>query len=634
MKREKHNRIVSRATEQRNPRSMRIDELPTDAILTLINDEDATVSEQVRHAIPILTQIAEAIVERFEKGGTLHYFGAGTSGRMAVLDAAEVPPTYGFPPERIQAHLAGGLAAMQAAIENAEDISQEAVDIVNGLGKEDIVFGIAASGTTPYVVEALRAAHQRELLTIGFTANPDTPVATIPIYPIVIPTGPEVITGSTRMKAATAQKFVLQALSTTVMIRLGRVRSNLMLGMHPTNIKLRQRAVALITQLLEDKAVDFNEEKIRQVLEDHDFDIKRALKYLLESATHCSKSTGDNIRTKHIPTILGIDIGGSGIRATLLESSRDNQPTPLENGHFQFSTNGSAQDLLPDEALLAITQFIHNLIGKERRPDWVSVGLAGAEYRPERTKKIQERLQQSFPESRLLITNDGIAAYIGALGIKPGILLAVGTGSIAIGTDGVNGFTRKDGLGFMTGDFGSGAWLGQKGCQLAISGLTGRVTTTTTLMEAFQTQFDSVKAFMARLSNLENPAALFASFAKVIIELAASGDATAQMLCMQAVEELNTTVMQAYRALENSKDMCPTVVLKGGLMHKQSWLRTQLELKLGQQGFRIEEEQASTEVGAAQIAQQYQTGKLPPVLKENIIHVSTASSSSSGIVAD
>jgi N-acetylmuramic acid 6-phosphate etherase len=246
-------------TEQRNPRSMHIDRASTLEILQTMNDEDAAVVGAVRQALPGIAQAVDAIVERFQHEGRLIYVGAGTSGRLAVLDAAEAPPTFSTPPDMIQAIIAGGEAALTRAVEGAEDDWQAGFDAIRGrnIGESDAVVGIAASGRTPFVLGALQAANEAGAVTIGLACNAPSPLLDMARIQIAALVGPEVIAGSTRLKAGTAQKMILNMLSTASMIRLGKVYRNLMVDVKVSNEKLAARArriVAEVTGVNEDEA--------------------------------------------------------------------------------------------------------------------------------------------------------------------------------------------------------------------------------------------------------------------------------------------------------------------------------------------------------------------------------------------
>ncbi|NSW90744.1 MAG: N-acetylmuramic acid 6-phosphate etherase [Firmicutes bacterium] len=235
-------------TEQRNQNTKNIDRLDTLEILKLINEEDKTVAFCVEKVIPDISKAIEIVVESFKKGGRLFYVGTGTSGRIAIADAAECPPTFGVPPDMVQGIIAGGDTAMRTPVEDTEDNEEQGgIDIrAKGCCEKDVVMGITASGRTPYVIGALKEAREIGAKTISLSNNPDSAIGKIADHKIEVVTGPEVIMGSTRMKAGTSQKMILNMITTTAMIKLGKVYSNLMVDMIPTNKKLIDRAVRLI----------------------------------------------------------------------------------------------------------------------------------------------------------------------------------------------------------------------------------------------------------------------------------------------------------------------------------------------------------------------------------------------------
>jgi N-acetylmuramic acid 6-phosphate etherase len=237
-------------TEERNPASASIDTLSPEDMLRVMNAEDRSVAGAVEREIPAIARAVEAVEEALRRGGRLFYIGAGTSGRLGVLDAAECPPTFGIPPDQVQGIIAGGERALTRAAEAAEDDPDcGARDLEShGFTARDVLVGIAASGRTPYVLGAIAAAHGLGAVTIGISCAPGSPLeqaARIAITPV---TGPEVVAGSTRMKAGTAQKLVLNMLSTAVFIRLGCVYGNLMVNVQPTNVKLADRARRIVAQ--------------------------------------------------------------------------------------------------------------------------------------------------------------------------------------------------------------------------------------------------------------------------------------------------------------------------------------------------------------------------------------------------
>jgi N-acetylmuramic acid 6-phosphate etherase len=237
---------VSSPTEQVNPRTTELDAVPTRELVRLLHEQDALVPVAVEQVLPVLAELVDAAVARVEAGGRVHYFGAGTSGRLAVLDAAELPPSFGIAADVVIAHQAGGATAFVQPVEDAEDDDGGADTASVAAG--DVVIGLAASGRTPYVGAALTAGRARGAVTALVTANPSAPFASLADHLLIAPTGPEALTGSTRLKAGTAQKMILNTFSTALMTRLGHTYRSFMVDMRATNAKLRGRNLELLVQ--------------------------------------------------------------------------------------------------------------------------------------------------------------------------------------------------------------------------------------------------------------------------------------------------------------------------------------------------------------------------------------------------
>jgi len=257
MSKEIFHQLLELETEQRNPRTEHLSELSTEDILKIINDEDKKVAYAVEREIPNIAKAVEIIVKAIKNGGKWFYVGAGTSGRLGVIDIAELLPTYNIGPETCEAIIAGGPGALFRPIEGAEDNEEMAVRELKAkrLNSNDVVVGISASGRTPFVVRSLKYARDIGAKTIAITSVKDSPITRYADIIICPDTGPEVITGSTRMKAATAQKMILTMLSTTIMVRLGRVKGNLMISLDPASKKLIERAKRIIMM---ESGVDYN----------------------------------------------------------------------------------------------------------------------------------------------------------------------------------------------------------------------------------------------------------------------------------------------------------------------------------------------------------------------------------------
>ena len=261
-------------TEQVNDRSKDIETQSISEILRYMNDENRKITDAIEQCIPEIEKVTAGVVQAFEKGGRLIYLGAGTSGRLGVLDASECPPTFGVSPEMVVGIIAGGDYALRNAIEGAEDDETLAEKQLRDLHlvKEDIVIGISASGRTPYVAAGLVYANEVGCFTGAISNSPNALISNIASVGIEAITGPEVVTGSTRMKAGTAQKIILNMITTTAMIQVGKIFKGYMVDVQPTNQKLKQRATNILS-----KITNLSPEDARSVLEENDFDLKVAI---------------------------------------------------------------------------------------------------------------------------------------------------------------------------------------------------------------------------------------------------------------------------------------------------------------------------------------------------------------------
>jgi N-acetylmuramic acid 6-phosphate etherase len=269
-----HATLAGLLTEQVNPASEGIDALGSDEILRLINAEDRRVAEVVAAEIPKIAPAVDAVVAALRAGGRLFYIGAGSSGRLGVLDAAECPPTFNVPPTMVQGIIAGGERALSRASEASEDDpAMGASDLAaRGFTSKDVLVGIAASGRTPYVLGAVAFARREGARTIGISCTPESELARVVELPITLLSGPEVVAGSTRMKAGTATKLVLNMLSTAAMIRLGHVYGNLMVNVQPKSAKLRDRAERIVA-----RGAGVGRERAVELLQSAGADVKIAI---------------------------------------------------------------------------------------------------------------------------------------------------------------------------------------------------------------------------------------------------------------------------------------------------------------------------------------------------------------------
>lgn len=280
-------------TEQRNPNSFEIDTKSTLEILTIINKEDMTVPGAVTPAIPALSELVDEIVKAFKAKGRLFYIGAGTSGRLGVLDASECPPTFGVPSTMVQGIIAGGKQALTTAVEWVEDDEEAGVEALKQVefSARDVLVGITASGQAPFVKSAMRYALSLGAVVGALACNRNSPIFENSTHRIFLDVGPEILTGSTRMKAGTAQKLVLNMITTTAMIKLGKVYNNYMVDLTPTNSKLQRRALRLVQEISGCGA-----EKAREVLAAADNNVKTAI---LMVVLNCSAPEARELLNTH-----------------------------------------------------------------------------------------------------------------------------------------------------------------------------------------------------------------------------------------------------------------------------------------------------------------------------------------------
>ena len=275
-------------TEQRNPNSMNVDSLSALEIVQLMNDEDKQVPLAIEKCLPQIAQAVECIVAAFQQGGRLVYIGAGTSGRLGVLDASECPPTFGVSPEMVKGIIAGGERALRHPIEGAEDSKAQAVVDLQTiqLSSKDVLVGIAASGRTPYVIGALEYAKSLGSVTVSIASNPNSAMANIVDIAIDTVVGPEVLTGSSRLKSGTAQKLVLNMLTTASMILMGKCYQNLMVDVQASNEKLKARAIRIVMQ-----ATDCDKALAEETLKQSDQNAKLAIMMILSGLDRAQAET-------------------------------------------------------------------------------------------------------------------------------------------------------------------------------------------------------------------------------------------------------------------------------------------------------------------------------------------------------
>ncbi len=585
-------------TEARNPASANLDELTALQIVRLMNTEDGCVIPAVASQAQAIARAVDVIAERLAVGGRLVYAGAGTSGRLGVLDATECPPTFNTPPGQVVGVIAGGYDALTRAVEGAEDHPEFGARDLEALGfsARDVLVGIATSGRTPYVLGALTYARRLGAFTIGLSCNPDSdliPAADLAITPVV---GPEVLSGSTRLKAGTATKLVLNMLTTGAMVRLGKTFGNLMVDLRATNSKLRARTnriVRLLTGLsVEDSA---------RLLEQCGGELKTALVAQLagvspEEARARLAAAGGQVRaalpaarpapgsSNAVPAadlFLGIDGGGTHTVALLATTAG-----VIASGAAAWSVLGRGESgpsnlhaVGAERALAALDEAVSRAFtaaGLPRRPVAAAcLGLAGA-GRPGDQAAIRAWAERVQLASRVEVTND--AALLLAAGTPEGWGLAViaGTGSIAYARAADGRTSRAGGWGYLLGDEGSAYDLALNGLR-AVARAADEQIPPTSLTERF----------LGKL-NLQAPAELIpaiyqgnwdraalASLAPLVLEAAAAGDEVALNVVERAAAWLAHTAVVAARRLGLDDQPVP-VALAGGVLLASAVYRQKL----------------------------------------------------------
>ncbi|QKG85471.1 N-acetylmuramic acid 6-phosphate etherase [Kroppenstedtia pulmonis] len=286
------------ATEGRNPRTLHMDEWSPLKVVEAINEEDRQVAKAVSRELPVIAQVVEKVIDAFQQGGRLIYIGAGTSGRLGVLDASECPPTFSAEPGMVVGLIAGGEKALRHALEGAEDHEENGMEDLRRirLTAKDVVVAIAASGRTPYTVGALRYAGEVGACGVALVCSPHSEMSQVARQTICVEVGPEVVTGSTRMKAGTAQKMVLNMISTAAMIGIGKTYGNLMVDVQPNNQKLRERAKRIVMEV-----ADVSEDLAMQALKQQNYQTKPAILQLMtgispEAAVECLEKNGNKLK--------------------------------------------------------------------------------------------------------------------------------------------------------------------------------------------------------------------------------------------------------------------------------------------------------------------------------------------------
>jgi N-acetylmuramic acid 6-phosphate etherase len=571
-------------TEGRNPASTKLDELTPLEIVRLMNSEDARVAPAVATEAETIARAIEVITDRLRAGGRLIYVGAGTSGRLGVLDATECPPTFNSPPAQVVGVIAGGSEALTRTVEGAEDHPEygERDLAAVGVSARDAVVGIATSGRTPYVLGAVAYARKQGAFTAGITCNVDSELNAVVDLAIVPVVGPEVLTGSTRLKAGTATKLVLNMLSTGAMVRLDKTYGNLMVDLRATNTKLQARTnriVRILTRLSvaeADRLLERCGGELKTALVAHLSGVEpeeaRAKLAATQGRVRQALEWAERARAAPdplpgVPLYLGIDGGGThtvALLATNASGSPDGNWTILGHGK---SGPSNRQAVGTERALAALDEAVSSAFASANWPRVPAasacLGLAGAD-RPDDQAVIREWAERVRLSDRVEVTSD--AAILLAAGTAEGfgLVLIAGTGSIAFGRRADGRRERAGGWGHRLGDEGSAYAIAISALQAIARAADGRGPTTR-LTERFLNRFglSHPQELIAVVYRSGRHREDFAALAPLVIEMAES-DAVAEQIVEAGAQELAFAGQAVARALGWTGPL--PVALSGGLL--------------------------------------------------------------------
>jgi N-acetylmuramic acid 6-phosphate etherase len=588
-------------TEANNPASTDLDRLTPRELVRLMNGEDAGVARAVACQADKIAQAIEVAADRLRAGGRLVYLGAGTSGRLGVLDAAECPPTFNSAPDQVIGLIAGGPPALTHAVEGAEDHPEAAEHDLEGIGldSKDVLVGIATSGRTPYVQGGLAYARRVGAFAIGLSCNPASelvPLTDLMITPLV---GPEVVTGSTRLKAGTATKLVLNTLSTGVMVRLGKTYGNLMVDLRATNSKLRARSNRIVCHF-----TALTELEAEELLARCGGELKTALVagragVAADVARRRLAEAGGQVRVAleglaptpsllpAVGLVLGIDGGGTHTSALLAD--------PTAAGDRRFLGRGSAgpsnlQTAGEERAFLALEEAVTRAFAAARMPraavEAACLGLAGA-GRPADQAAIHRWAGRFRLAERVEVTTD--AALLLAAGTPEGwgLALVAGTGSMAFGRTADGHEARSGGWGPLLGDEGSGYDLALAGLRAVARAADGRgLATALTGPVLDHLDVREPAGLIAKVHGESLGRPELAALAPLVLKVAQDGDAVAVRLVDRAADDLAAAVWAVAERLALAKDLVP-LALAGALLLSSEELRRRMLDRLAARGLRI-----------------------------------------------
>ena len=571
-------------TERRNPRSVGIDLLDAMGIARLMNAEDATIAPIVAEQAEKIGTIVEAIVERMKRGGRLIYAGAGTSGRLGVIDAAECPPTFHAPHGQVVGLIAGGPGALLKAVEGAEDSPEwGARDLANlGIDSRDSFIAIAASGRTPYCIGALAEAKKVGAFTAVVVCVKNSEMSRHAEHSIEVETGPEILTGSTRLRAGTATKLVLNTISTAVMIGLGKTHGDLLVDLRASNEKLRQRAIRIVSQVTNTSIEDAKEQLMKLGGEVKPAIVASLLQMGPNEARERLRSSGGRIidalgfreKTTAPPeprkVWVGIDGGGTGLKirfglchpdGTILETDTISGPPVLPASHgvdgviFEWKRrilgflSGKAIPLVAVKAIVA--------------------GTSGAGT-PEICRTLEELLGAEFPGAKTAVMAD--VELIALAGGDPrAISLIAGTGSICWWEPYPGVRHRAGGWGPFVGDEGSGIWIVDQALRAICAAEDGRENPTN-LKEEFLRNLGLHQVRELLPWREHSPRKQVASLAKIVLETASTSDFASKDICVRGAGHLVNLVRSVLaREPEKMQSSRPQVFLAGGMFSNEGY---------------------------------------------------------------
>ncbi len=548
-------------TESENPASARLDELTTRELVALMNAEDARVAPAVAAELDRVAGAVDAIVERLKGGGRLVYAGAGSSGRLGVLDAAECPPTFGIPPELVVGLIAGGEAALVRAQEGAEDRRDLALaDLARvGLSAKDALVAISASGRTAYVVAAIERAKEIGALTIGVSCDPGSPLARAAAIAISPTPGPEVVTGSTRLKAGTATKLVLNMLSTATMVRVGHVRGNRMVDLQPRSRKLEQRAARIVMEL-----AHVDETRARELLAQHGGLVRAAIAAAKGELPRAAARAAPGP-----PLVAGLDCGGTKTAARLAAAASSAPARALGDGGAGPANLAGDFEAACASIERAIADAFERAGVAASPVDALCVAAAGS-GEPALRDRLRSRLEQRGVAKKVAVVHD--AAPLLAAGVQHGVGVALiaGTGSSCFGRDRDGRCARAGGLGPFIGDEGSAFALGRAALVAAARAADGRgapLMLVRTVLDQVATRDARELSTWARAA--EREPARIAALAPLVTAAADQGDPVAVRILERAAAELALLVKTVVRKLGMQDGRLPLVLAGGVLDHSE-----------------------------------------------------------------